>query len=513
MDLNNLSTQLKKLTNHFIAEKFDFVITNGKVLLAKYPFSSYLQNLIGSSYQKIGDLKNAEICFQKAIKLETNNIAAINNLGNVYKSLHEYSKAEELYKRALSKNQKNISALVNYGNLKIELFKYEEGINFLKKALEIDDKNIFTNYNIGMAYLDLGENSLANKHFMKVLQVNENFTYADQKISTYTDYNKNKEHLLKMKDKIEKKLKKNEKVFLHFALGKAYEDIKDYKESINNINEGNKLKSENISYNINDELLFIDNIINNLKNIDFNKIKIKSNEDKKYVFVVGMPRSGTSLVEQILSSHSNVLGVGELPFLRKLIIKNFNFDEKKSIDLSNNTNLLKEISTNYEKYTNFFENKKKYLLDKSPLNFMWIGFIKILFPYSKIIYINRKPLDVCMSCYKNIFESSLNWSYNLENIANFYKKHVKLMDFWKQKKIDFFEINYENLINNFEYELNKVLKYCELSFEESCLNFYKSKSPVKTVSINQVRKPIYKTSIDKYKFYKEEIEIISNILK
>ena len=514
MDLNNLNTQLKKLTNHFLSEKYDYVISNGKVLLAKYPFSSYLQNLIGSSYQKIGHLENAENHFQKAIKLDTNNIAAINNLANTYKSMHEYLKAEELYKRVLEKNSKNINTLINYGNLKIELFKYEEGINFLSKALKIDDKNIFANYNIGMAYLDLGKNSLANKHFIKTLEIDEKFTYADQKISTFTDYKKNKDHLLKMINKIKnEKIRKNEKIFLHFALGKAYEDIKDYKESIININKGNKLKSEYTNYDIQKDLQFTDNIIKNLINVDFNKIKFKKNEDKKYIFVLGMPRSGTSLLEQILSSHSNVYGVGELPFLRKLITKNFNFYEKKIISLENNTDILNQISSNYKKYTSFFENKKKYLLDKSPLNFMWAGFIKILFPNSKIIYIKRKPIDVCISCYKNIFESNLNWAYDLKNIANFYKNHKKLMNFWKEKKINFYEITYENLINNFNYELNKILEYCELPFEENCIDFHKSKSPVKTVSINQVRHPIYKTSIDKYKFYKEEVKIISDILE
>ena len=225
-----------------------------------------------------------------------------------------------------------------------------------------------------------------------------------------------------------------------------------------------------------------------------------------------MPRSGTSLIEQILSSHSNVYGAGELPFLKMEINKKFNFIKNNNINISDEVDKLAEISDRYEYLTNFINSEKKYFVDKLPLNFLWIGFIKLLFPDAKIIYTKRNAEDVCISCYKNHFEQGLNWTNEISNIAKMYKKHNEIINFWNTKTENFiYTVEYEKLVNDFENNLKKILEFCNLPFEENCKNFHKSNSIVKTLSSEQVRNPIYKSSINKYKFYKEEIEKIKTL--
>ena len=512
INIEKLKSELNKLFNYFKAREYNYVIQNSKRLLTKYPFSTVLQNLIGSSYQQIGDLENAKKSFKAAIKLDSNNIAAINNLANVYKFEKEYEKSKNLYERALTKKKDYLNALLNYGVLEIEFNKHDNGIKLINKCLEIDNKNPYVFYNLGIGYSEIGNFKEAEINFDKVLKIDPFLTEADQKISLFTKYESSNKHYLKMKEKVmNKDLKNNKKVMLYYAYGKALEDIGDIDGSIKHIREANKIKSNLIKYDFAKDAELINNIIKSFEKINLKDVE-KKKSNKKFIFIVGMPRSGTSLIEQILSSHSNVYGAGELPFLKREINKKFNFYKNNNINILDELNKLDEISAKYQYLANFFNSEKEYFIDKLPLNFLWIGFIKILFPDAKIIYTKRNIEDVCISCYKNNFEQGLNWTNKISDIVKMYKEHSKIMDFWKNKTKNFiYTVEYEHLVNNFENDLKKILEFCNLPFEEGCKNFHKSNSIVKTLSVKQVRNPIYKSSINKYKFYKEEIEKIKTL--
>jgi len=512
INIEKLKSELNKLFNYFKAGDYNYIIQSGKRLLTKYPFSSVLQNLIGSSYQQIGDLENAKKSFKAAIKLDGNNIAAMNNLANAYKFEKEYEKSKNLYEKALSKKKDYLNALLNYGVLEIEFNKHSNGIKLINKCLEIDNKNPYVYYNLGIGYSEIGNFKEAEMNFDKVLKINPFLTEADQKISLFSKYVSSNKHYLEMKEKVmNKDLKNNKKIMLYYAYGKALEDIGDINESVKYIREANKIKSNLIKYDFTKDAELIDNIIKTFEKINLKDVK-KKKSNKNFIFIVGMPRSGTSLIEQILSSHSNVYGAGELPFLKMEINKKFNFIKNNNINISDEVDKLAEISDRYEYLTNFINSEKKYFVDKLPLNFLWIGFIKLLFPDAKIIYTKRNAEDVCISCYKNHFEQGLNWTNEISNIAKMYKKHNEIINFWNTKTENFiYTVEYEKLVNDFENNLKKILEFCNLPFEENCKNFHKSNSIVKTLSSEQVRNPIYKSSINKYKFYKEEIEKIKTL--
>ena len=199
-----------------------------------------------------------------------------------------------------------------------------------------------------------------------------------------------------------------------------------------------------------------------------NKLKLKKKiiSKKNIIFILGMPRSGTSLVEQIVSSHSNVFGSGELPQLSKIVkdclMDNDIISETKVNNLVNNDFIIAQLSESYYDYLKRFNSQEGFITDKAPLNFRWIGFIKILFPNAKIIHCTRDPRDNCFSLYKNYFEGGLNFSYDQNELATYYKLYLNLMNFW----LDLFpgsiyEANYEKIINNPRNEIIKIIDFCD----------------------------------------------------
>jgi len=230
-----------------------------------------------------------------------------------------------------------------------------------------------------------------------------------------------------------------------------------------------------------------------------------------------MPRSGTTLVEQIIASHNDVFGAGELIYIQRIINKYFISENKFSKKKLNNEMQLDSnlINEDYFKMINYHKFKVNNFTDKAPQNFRWIGILKLFFPNSKIIYCKRNAQDNCLSIYKNFFASNdMRWAFDEKNIANYYKLHLNLMDYWKSKFEDqIYEINYEKLVSNKEEEIKKLIKFCDLEWDPICLNHHKSKkTPIKTVSISQARKPVYKSSVNSNLNYEKYLSEMFDLL-
>jgi len=226
-----------------------------------------------------------------------------------------------------------------------------------------------------------------------------------------------------------------------------------------------------------------------------------------------MPRSGTTLVEQIIASHNEVYGAGELKELTQIIKNNFSSDGKIKF-IENNEDIFDEMGTEYLNKLKRFNITEKFITDKTPLNFRWIGIIKLIFPCSKIIHCNRSPNDNCISLYKNIFDGSLDWSYDIKEMSEYYKLYLDLMNFWNNKlPNDIYNLTYENLISDQKNEINKILKFCNLSLDENCFSFHKNKRQISTASVAQARNPIYKSSIQNWKKYEEWLSPLFDNLK
>ena len=512
---------LKKKVDQLLQElklgKFSKVISDTEKLLKKNQDKGYLFNICGLAHQRLNNIETSINYFNKAITIEPKNLGHKNNLANSFISQCRYKEAEDIFKKILALDSRNTPALVNYARLKNILLDFKKSINLYENALKLIKNDLGIWLNLGSVYQSIGEFNKANNIFDNILKVKPNFVPAHVSISKVNDYNENKSNLSLMLNLYKNNnLDKKEKSDLEFAIGKAYDDQKNYELSIKYFESANKKRKELVNYNFKSDEKLFKSIKNYFQNIDLSKIK-KEKNSKKIIFIVGLPRSGTTLLEQILSAHQEVFGAGELDFLRQIIKKNFVQDNKLlsqkiyELQVSNNN----EINDKYFDYLMNLNNNSIVTIDKGPQNFIWVGFIKLFFQNAKIIHIKRNPKDTFLSIYKNNFASKdMDWSYDPSEITKYFNFYYDYMSFWKKICGDFiYDVDYENIVNNSESEIRKLLNYCELEWDENCLNHHKNKETIiKTVSAYQARKPIYKTSVGSNKNYLQSLEKYFNQL-
>ena len=523
MDRKYLENQASILVNLYNSKKFQEAIQKGRTLIKKFPNQLIFYNATALSLSSIGKNDEALKILKEGLNLRPNDIFILNNLGLINSNINKNKISREYLEKAISINSNFVDALVNLGNLNLKEGKSEQAKKNYVKALELSkspssDETI--NMALGNLNQQIGEFDEALENYKIINKLNPQNTSADKAISTIHKYKSfNDPHFLLMKDKTNKIKDQNDLKSLYFAMGKACEDFKEFKESFKYLNLGNLIADKQIQYNIGDDKkLFLE-----IKRI-FENLKIENIKplNEKIIFILGMPRSGTTLTEQIISAHQDVYGAGELNYMTEAI-ENFSknganehlplWERLKNVNEFNFEDL-KKIQIEYSEKLSLHDFNTKIVTDKAPLNFRWIGFIKIIFPNSKIIHCNRNPMDICFSNYKNSFSAgSLGFCYDLDKIGQYFNLYKDLMLFWDKKfKGQIYQLSYENLINNKEKEVKKLLKFCELNWDENCLEPHQNKKAVATASLAQVRSPIYKTSIEKWKNFDFGLEKLKKIV-
>lgn len=497
----DLINQIKIVANNFQAANFIDAISKSKKLLHKIPNNEFLLNIIGLSYLNLGKLDDAKNLYLKIIKLNPKIISFKNNYANVLKALDRFDEAEKILNELIKSDPKYINAINNLANLRKDLKDFERSIELLNKALAIEPKNITVLYNLALCHRSLRNYDQVLKYAELINGINPNFTQADKIISEIKNYKNSdaNQHLDYMDKKIkELNLTNDQKIPLHFSLGKAYEDKEQYEISFDHYIKGNKLRRASFEFDITDEVKKFNLIKKKFENIEINQSQ--NTKDKKIVFICGMPRSGTTLLEQIISAHTKVDSLGETEFLGKIFNKiDFrNFDLKETYE--------NFIFNDYIHFTKKLKINNDFLTDKSLLNFQLIGLIKIFFPGSKVLVLNRDFNNNFFSIFKNeLLGPQLKWTFDINEIKQFYKLFNDYIEFWNKIFPGFImEVNYEKLVNNTEEVAKDVLNYCGLEWEENCLHYYKkNKSSIDTASANQANKPIYKSSLNKFEAYKK----------
>ena len=526
----DLVEKIRILHNHLKAKNFNKVIEGAHKILKRIPKNDYLLNLTGMAYQGRSQHNKAINYFKESLKQNSQNIAAMNNYANSLKAIGKFEASRDLYEKILKVNPSYINAYNNYANLKTLYNDYEGAIELYKKALEIikkDKNNLASNslgflFSLAAAYQSNNQIKETNNILNEIFTIDPSHTGAHKLQSSIFKYSTENQDTISHLDQMEKIYKNvnliNErKIDISFSLGKAHEDLKNFDKAYHYLKKGNDLRYEKFGSNFEGEKKLLKNIIKIFQDINFGNPN-KDIPNKKIIFICGMPRSGTTLTEQIIASHSQVYGAGELVYLQQTLKKNFyedlKFNKQKIIDNQNLTNNL--IAAEYLEHFNIYNFAEKIITDKAPQNFRWIGFIKLFFPNSKIIHCFRNSKDNCLSLFKNSFASSMmEWSNKPEDIANYYNLYSETMSFWKSKVPDFiYDVEYENLVQDKENEIRKILNFCELEWDDKCLSPDKnSKTPIKTVSVSQARQPIYKSSVNSNANYNKYLDKMFSILK
>ena len=472
---------------------------------------------LGITYQEKGDLVSAVNAYKNAIDNDNNYPTAHNNLGKIFLASGEIDSSIEHLECAITLKSDFADAHNNLGSAFLRINKLNDAIKSYKKAIALKPDFAVANNNLGIAYLRTGDPKLASKFFENAITITPGYATAHHNLSGVKVYKeKDKQVSLIESLLIENNLSQKERIYLNFALAKAYEDLGNHEELFKHLNEGNRIRKKEMSNSIADseehneliKLFFNSNNINNIKLTYRDSLPIRP------IFIVGMPRSGTSLVEQIISSHHEVYGAGEVNNFHNIIMP---IIEKHAVN--ENYNLKNdEFALIRKQYSNSLERfyaNEKVITDKWILNFKTIGFILSAFPESKIVHLKRDARATCWSIYKHYFSDEGNrWAYDYQDLARFYKSYVGLMDYWHNLfpgKI--YDISYEDLTSNQEKETRNLLKYCDLDWDENCLNFYTNTRAVKTASAVQVRNKMYQGSSDVWKQYSEHLKPLLDALK
>ena len=517
----NFVEKVKTLQNYFKLGNFKKVIEGCKLLNKKFPNNSFVLNLSGMAYQNLLNHHKAIDFFELALKADNLNIAAMNNLANSLKVTDQFVRADKIFQQILKEDPNYINAYNNYANLKIAVNDVEGAIELYNQAIVLAKKKKIYPINFLLHLANAFQSLNREKELMEVieeiLKLDPENTEAHKILSWTYKYSKtNSEsisHISIMENILKKKnLNNDQKAKLSFGLGKAYDDLKDVEQAIKFISSGNQLHKNIFKSNIIEETNIMNRMIKIFKDINLNKSPNFFSK-KKIIFICGMPRSGTTLVEQIIASHKEVYGAGELSFLTNVIHDNFFngdlIDKQRIIENQNSEkNLINEKY--FEKFL-LYKIKKQIITDKAPLNFKWIGFIKIFFPNSKIIHCKRNSRDNCLSIFKNYFSSpKMNWAYDQRDVSDYYNNYNSIMNFWYSKIPQFIHtVEYEKIVSDKKNEIKKLLKFCDLEWDDNCLSHHKNrKTPIRTVSIAQARQPVYSSSVnsgDNYKDYLKEM--------
>ena len=392
--------------------------------------------------------------------------------------------AIESYKKALSISPEKPGALCSMAHHLKTIGKQDEAISVYRQAIKIQPDHTESYW------------SMANL---------KTFSFEDSEI-------KDMENLLSNKD-----LPDIGRIHLHNALGLEYESRGHYDKAFENLSNCNILRRKSESYDPVEYETMIDKIIEILSE---KKLKRKPVKESKVtpIFIVGLPRSGSTLIEQILASHSCIEGTHELHEMSmsmRHVREASNANQRFPEALENfRPNEWKMLGEEYLKTTEKYRTDKLFFIDKNPNNFTFVGAIKLAIPNAKIINAKRHPLDSCFGSFKQLFASGQPFSYDLTELGEYYMEYLRIMQHWHKVCPKFvLDVNYESVVSDLDSEVKRILEFCDLPFEENCLRFYETERAVKTASSEQVRKPIYSSSVNLWRNYEHKLSDLIEILE
>ncbi len=491
--------ELNWLINLHNENRFQQVLKEAQRLTKRYAKSLALWNLIGVSAAKIGQLEYAVTALQKAIKIKPDCAEAYNNMGNALRGLGKLEEAITAYTNALSIKPNYVEAYNNIGNALKDGGKLNEAIDAYDKAISIKSDHAHSYNNKGNVLKSLGKLDEAIKVYNKAISIKPDYAEAHRNLSHIKQYTVEDKQFSVARALYKKKdLTEDTRCNLSFALAKMYEDVDDIKKSFSCLIEGNNLRKKLLNYSIDQDKNLFANLIKSQPFLLKNSVETQHGSDEILpVFIVGMPRSGTTLVEQIISSHSKVTGAGELHYIQL-------FGFKLATEPAIIANVaVSEFRERYLTEVSKLSNGKKFVTDKMPQNFRFIPLICAAFPEAKIIHVQRNAAATCWSNYKQYFVSKdLGYCHDLNDVVEYYKLYSELMTIWLSKHFDrIYNLSYEKLVHEQEKETRRLIECLDLTWEDACLSPHKNKRTVRTASLQQVRRKVYQGSSNAWRKY------------
>ena len=514
----------QKVINHLLDlnKKRELLVLEKELIfhLKEFQDSPFLHNLLGVTLSKQGRIEESLGHFNQAIKGAEKKSVYLINLAISLSKMDRVDEAINAFSRSIDLDGSNFKAHFLLGNAFRKAHRIDEAVISYDNAVKINPSHADALIGKSLSLKNLGKFEQSLEICKKAIDIRPDFGFAHRHITAMLTYEDAKDpHIAEMESIYNhNSLQLEDRIQLAFGLGKCFEDVKNYKKAFFYLNEGNKLHRKTIEYTTEGRKERVSDIKVNFTKDFFNSSQELSKQGKKIIFVLGMPRSGTSLVEQILASHSRVYGAGEKGFLAKTTFKALFPIEEVSFPRNLSLHDQKSFDNLGRDYVRMIENLGKdegrLVVDKMPYNFEHIGVIHKALPEAKIILCERDPLDNCFSIFKAKFGAKNEYAYNLEEIGEYYNLYLDLIAHWESvlpNKLH--RVKYEELISNQEIISREMINVCDLDWEEDCMSFHSTKRTVITASAAQVRQPLYASSVGLWKKYETELEPLIKILK
>lgn len=482
------------------------------------PDSAEAYNTLAAALHKIGgreNLRKAGKYYTKALEMKPDHLDAYLGMGALLEEGNRIDNAIKCYEQVLELEPEHQSAKVFLAQALIKEGEFSTARDYLSEILNTNPNNVTAYVGLGNIMRQEGNFNGAESQYNKAREINNRAAGAISGLSQCRKYTKEDYQFIENTKNI---TNVEQSGTLCFALGKLYDDIGDYDNAFQYYKIANDIKNKNIEYEkrINSE--YTDNIINTFSDEFVHSFQGSGNESGLPVFIIGTPRSGTTLIEQIIASHPQVFGAGELKYITELA-NNKSTSGKSKVKYPDRIKTLtpEDIHRESKDYLNKIKSLSNNqntlrITDKMPANFMLLGYIKILFPNARIIHCKRHPLDSCLSIYFQQFLSRHQYAFDLENIGYWYKDYLRLMAHWQELfGPDIYHVEYDDTVNKLEETARSMIDYCGLEWDDNCLEFHKTRKNVKTASEWQVRQPIYKTSLARWQHYDKHIGVLKEI--
>jgi len=517
-------------------QRYDEAIGCYREALAVMPEYAVAHNNLGNALQAAGNVHDAIDSFREALRLKPDYADALNNLGNALLETGNPADAAQAFARSLQLQPDFGQALVGYGkslnlmgfhrqavaalergirlrpdearwhnelgNALMDLGRLDEAMASYRSAIELEPELARAHSNLGNALGAAGYRDKAIESYEEALRVQPDLCETHYILASVKGFSSGDDRIPELRALLEgDALSASDRCFLSFALGKAHEDIGDVGQACTFYERANSVRKMELGYDIGrdrERFARIRSLFVAARAAATGAEKPVRNTAARPIFIVGMPRSGTSLVEQILASHSNVHGGGELRFAARImspVLQRFWAAPGSAV----NDALLPTLRNDYLDEIGHIADGRPVVTDKMPDNFLWCGFLLDAMPEARIVHVRRDPVATCWSLYKRWFEH-FDYSYDLEDLGRYYRMYEALMRFWHEAFPGrIYDLPYETLTENQEPETRKLLEYCELPWEDACLEFHQTQRSVQTVSGDQVRRKMYTGSSEAWR--------------
>lgn len=469
--LNNLGSALMKM------KEWEAARDTLEGSLRQRPRDAGTLSNLGAVYLELGDLEKAEKHLRRAVELKPSHATAWNNLGNIFRVREEWATAKAHYSKALGLDPDNREALRNCGNVMTKLGEMDKAAEYFRHALDLEPNSVEALTGLSSCKKFSADDPDLNR-----------FERAGQDAGDWT---------------------RGQRVSFFFSWGKALDDAKRYDDAFVCFDNGNAQRAEERLYDSQRFTSFVDELMEIFPRDRIEALRAQGNTDESAVFVIGMPRSGTTLTEQILASHPQVFGAGELSTWKEVLesLMEGTVSEKYNEWWRGITG--DALNTAGSRYLAQRPQSRGALktTDKMPGNFLHLGLIRLALPNARILHCVRNPVDVCLSCFQKDFVEGQNFSYRQDWLGQRFRDYARLMEFWRELfPGEWLDVPYEQVVGDPENWARQIVDFAGLPWDDACIEFHRAKRVVHTASVWQVRQPVYKSAVERWRRYESHLQ-------